>query len=77
MRHLRTILRSHFVVPSRPHVARLDFVPSLHFRRKLSTEMETVNTSERLATLRDLMKQHEVDVYSTSTLPGSNAYFNT
>jgi hypothetical protein len=29
-----------------------------------SSEMETVNTTSRLAHLRDLMKQHQVDVYS-------------
>ena len=27
-------------------------------------DMDTVNTSERLATLRDLMKKHQVDVYA-------------
>lgn len=64
MRYLRTTLRSPFALLVRPHVGRLDFIYSPFFHRSLSTEMETVDTSERLARLRELMKQHEVDVYS-------------
>ena len=32
--------------------------------RILAIEMETVNTTERLRKLRNLMKEHKVDVYS-------------
>jgi len=32
-----------------------------------AADMETVNTSDRLAHLRDLMKQNSVDIYSTPT----------
>ncbi len=32
----------------------------------LAVDMETVNTTERLRKLRDLMKEHKVDVYSMS-----------
>ena len=31
-------------------------------------DMHTVNTTERLARLRSLMKQHELDIYSLSSL---------
>lgn len=34
--------------------------------RLLAVDMETVNTTERLRKLRDLMKEHKVDVYSMS-----------
>ena len=32
-------------------------------------DMEKVNTSDRLAELRKLMKEHQVDVYSTQNIP--------
>ena len=28
--------------------------------------METINTSKRLASLRDLMKKHKLDIYSAN-----------
>ena len=37
-------------------------------RRHISTDaMEKVNTTERLAGLRELMKKHEIDIYSKDT----------
>lgn len=52
--------------------------PSLQLRSFSTTarlfvkpsEMEAVNTTERLAGLRQLMKQHKVDIYSTTTFFG-------
>ena len=34
--------------------------------RRLPIEMEKVHTTERLARLRELMKQHKVDIYRMS-----------
>jgi len=63
MRLLRALLRSQFITPVRPHVLctkrNLFQSPS----KTLCTDMETVNTSERLAQLRELMKQHRIDIY--------------
>lgn len=39
--------------------------------RYYCVEMETVNTSERLAKLRELMKRHNLDVYSKFAASGS------
>lgn len=36
-----------------------------------STEMDKVNTTERLSKLRELMKQHKVDIYSTGVYSSS------
>ena len=38
------------------------FTISSHLRRPI--DMEKINTSERLAQLRGLMKDHKVDIYS-------------
>lgn len=35
----------------------------------IRSDMETVNTTERLAHLRELMKKHEVDIYGIPSLP--------
>jgi len=35
-------------------------------RLRSPIDMEKVNTTERLSRLRDLMRQHKVDVYSTA-----------
>ena len=40
-------------------------------------EMETVNTTERLSKLRDLMKQHRIDVYSRWLKESRSQHFLT
>lgn len=49
--------------------------PSLHHTRffsasvrRYAVDMEAVNTTERLAKLRQLMQDHKVDVYSMTSL---------
>lgn len=49
-----------FLAPNRTSFSRT----FAHTVARYSIEMETVDTSERLAKLRELMKQHNVDVYS-------------
>ena len=63
MRLLRALLRSQFITPVRPHVLCIKRNPLQSPSKSLSTYMETVNTSERLAQLRELMKQHGMDIY--------------
>lgn len=38
-------------------------------------DMETVNSTERLGKLRDLMKKHKFDVYSTNAVPVCEAVY--
>jgi len=63
MSFLRTLFRSQFITSIRPHVLCTKHNPFQSLSKTLSTDMETVNTSEKLAQLRELMKQHEVDIY--------------
>lgn len=53
------ISRLNVPVTSRLNVRLFHKSPSPH-----SSEMETVHTGERLSQLRQLMKKHQVDVYS-------------
>jgi hypothetical protein len=73
---LRNILRNPLLssAKTRPYVAALDrpLYQSI-FNRTLHSEMETINTTERLAHLRDLMKQHSVDVYGVSATRTSHS----
>lgn len=50
-------------VASRTTRRALRFQSSISFGH-LSEDMESVNTTERLAHLRELMKKNEIDVYS-------------
>lgn len=43
---------------ARPHIPLRSFSST-------TTEMDKVDTTDRLARLRELMKQHKVDLYST------------
>ena len=63
MRLLRTLIRNQFITPVRPHVLCTKRNPYQSSSKTLCTDMETVNTSERLAQLRELMKQHGMDIY--------------
>ena len=63
MRLLRTLLRSQFTTSVRPHVLCTKRNPYQSLSKSLCTDMETVNTSARLAQLRELMKLHGMDIY--------------
>lgn len=63
MRLLRTLLRNQFTTPVRPHVLCTKRNPYQLSSKTLYTDMETVNTSERLSQLRELMKQYGMDIY--------------
>jgi hypothetical protein len=72
MRFLRNIVRNPLASSeiARPYVAAPVRLFHQSFRnRLLYSEMATINTTERLAYLRDLMKQQRVDVYSALTDP--------
>lgn len=62
---LRTILRNTSTW-ARPHVVIVPVRPFHQSTRNsiAHSEMAEVNTTERLAHLRDLMKKHQLDVYS-------------
>jgi hypothetical protein len=67
MRFLRNILRT--PLASSAHAGPYVVAPARQFHqsfrnRTVHSEMETINTTTRLAHLRDLMKQQSVDVYS-------------
>jgi hypothetical protein len=67
----RNCLRTH-VVASPPCPFFQSFTRAFHLTpQHHATEMETVNTTERLSQLRALMKDHKLDIYSTRPLTWS------
>jgi Xaa-Pro aminopeptidase len=64
----RLLLRTHATLPAYVVARSLSATRrAFHFSPvRFAIDMEKVNTTERLAELRKLMKEHKLDVYSTN-----------